>query len=51
MPLANIDFAMEWCAAWCALDLDGKYENPNPVQKVLKDMLDPGGLVTTSGPL
>ena len=49
VPFADLHLAMAWCAFWCALELDGMHEDPNLVQRIHKDLLDPGGLVITAG--
>ena len=49
VPFADLHLAMAWCAFWCALELDGMYEDPNLVQRIHKDLLDPGGHVITAG--
>ena len=45
VPLVGLHLAM----ICCALKLDVVYEDPNRVRRVHKDLLDPGGLVTTAG--
>ena len=45
VPLDGLHLAM----IWCALVLDVMYEDPSPVQRIHKDLLDPGGFVTTDG--
>ena len=35
----------------CDLAEDGTYKNPNLIQRIMKDMLDPGGLVHPAGTL
>ena len=45
VPLDGLHLAM----IWCALVLDVMYEDPSPAQRIHKDLLDPGGFVTTDG--
>ena len=45
MPSDGLHLAM----IWCALVLDVMYEDPSPAQRIHKDLLDPGGFVTTAG--
>ena len=45
VPLDGLHLAM----IWCALVLDVMYEDPSPAQRIHKDLLDPGGFVTTAG--
>ena len=45
VPFVGLHLAM----IWCALVLDVMYEDPSPAQRIHKDLLDPGGFVTTDG--
>ena len=40
-----------WCTLWCELGNDWRYKNPSLVKEIMKDLLDPGELMCTAGPV
>ena len=46
VPIAEVHFRMTQCALCCDSEEYWRYKNPGLVQVILKDMMDPGGLVT-----